>query len=210
MHNEKSIYSATSNSVKFSAVQRYYKNYAPDIKVIQFKYDFPELQSNDQVAIAVHKAEAAWNLLWNLLQKPVLVDDSGLFINRYKGFPGTMTRYAMHSLGLEGVMRLINNQEPANIVVTLAFAYKVGKVETFQGICKGHLIKIETIPTEYYLPYSDFFIPEGHSLPYTQIRGTPAEKLFSPRYKALTNFFIWLLKENSKEQTSSQLNIEKI
>ncbi|MBL4587855.1 hypothetical protein JKY79_00765 [Candidatus Babeliales bacterium] len=193
MHNEKSIYYATSNSGKFSEIQRYCKNYAPDVEVKQFKYDLPELQNDDQIAIAVHKAETAWNLL----KKPVLVDDSGLFIKRYKGLPGTMSKYAMHSLGLEGVMRLIDDQEPANFIVTLAFAHETGKIETFQGICKGHLIKIEEMPQKDHLPYSNFFVPEGHYLPYAQLRGTPAEKVFGPRHKALTNFFNWFLKENS-------------
>ena len=191
MYNAKSIYSATSNNGKCNEVQRYYKNYAPDIKVKQFKYDFPELQSHDQVTIAAHKAKTAWNLL----QKPVLVDDSGLFIKRYKGFPGTMTKHAMQPLGLKGVMRLIDDKEPAHFIVTLAFAYETGKIKTFQGICEGYLRKIKMLPTEYYLPYSNFFIPDGQSLPYTQIRGTSAEKIFSPRHKALTIFFIWFLKE---------------
>jgi non-canonical purine NTP pyrophosphatase (RdgB/HAM1 family) len=193
MHNEKSIYYATSNSGKFSEIQRYCKNYAPDVEVKQFKYDLPELQHNDQLTVAIHKAEAAWNLL----QKPVLVDDSGLFINRYKGFPGIMSKYAMHCLGLEGIMRLINDQEPAQFIVTLAFAYEPGKVETFQGICHGNLIKIKEMPEKDHLPYSNFFVPDGHYLPYAQLRGTPAEKTFGPRHKALSLFFHWFLAENS-------------
>ncbi len=191
MHKKKSIYYATSNNGKFSEVERYCKNYAPDVAVTQFKYDLPELQNSDQIAVAINKAETAWNLL----QKPVLIDDSGLFIDRYRGFPGTMSKYAMHSLGLEGIMRLIDDQEPAQFIVTLAYAWAPGEIKTFQGICIGHLIKVAEIPHKDHLPYSNFFIPEGHYLPYAQLRGTPAEKIFGPRHKALTHFFDWFLSE---------------
>ena len=111
---KKSIYYATSNSGKFAEVQRYCTSYAPNVIIEQFKYDLPELQSDDQIIVAINKAESAWNLL----QKPVLIDDSGLFITRYKGFPGTMSKFAMQALGLEGIMRLINDHEPAPVSYT--------------------------------------------------------------------------------------------
>lgn len=193
---ENTIYYATSNHGKIAEVRRYCKAYAPHIKVEQFAYDLPELQTLDQLEVAAHKAETAWSIL----QKPVVVDDSGLFIDRYKGFPGVMSKYAMQALGLAGFMRLIDDQEPAHFTVTIACAYGPGQIKTFQGRCNGNLIKIDKMPESDNLPYSNFFIPEGHYQPYAQFRGTPAERLFGPRHKALDQFFAWYTAQKPEEK----------
>lgn len=184
---ENTIYYATGNAGKMEEMKRYTERYAPHLTVEQFAYDLPELQSLDLAEIAAHKAESAWSIL----QKPVLVDDSGFFIDRYKGFPGTMTKYAMKALGLAGFMRLIDDQEPACFIVTKAYAYGPGQIKIFEGRCNGHFVKIENMPISDSLPYRHFFVPEGQDRPYVDFHGTEAELDFSPRVKALKQFFAW-------------------
>ncbi|OGB84113.1 hypothetical protein A3F66_02865 [candidate division TM6 bacterium RIFCSPHIGHO2_12_FULL_32_22] len=76
---KKEIYYATGNPVKFEEVKLYLDMHHPDIELKQFKEDIVEPQSDNQEEIAIFKAKQAWDKL----KKPVLVDDSGIFIHKY-------------------------------------------------------------------------------------------------------------------------------
>jgi non-canonical purine NTP pyrophosphatase (RdgB/HAM1 family) len=177
----------TSNDYKIAEAHRYCTRHAPQVTFERHVHDLPEIQSMHQVEIATKKAEAAWSIL----QRPVLVDDSGLFIERLNGFPGTASKHAMETLGFAGIMHLINDQEPAYFSVTIAYAYGPGLIKTFQGRTDGNLKKVEKLPEGDSMPYSKLFVPVGQPLPFAEIRGTADEKIYGPRNRALDKFFAW-------------------
>ncbi len=72
-----------------------------------------EIQSDDWVEIVKEKARAAARSLG----RPCIVDDAGLLLDAYPGFPGAYTKSVIRSLGSDGLVRLLNNQTPSGYLV---------------------------------------------------------------------------------------------
>ncbi|MFB6140003.1 MAG: non-canonical purine NTP pyrophosphatase [Halosimplex sp.] len=75
--------------------------------VEQLDFDTPEIQSDDLGAIAAHKARAAYEHAG----QPVFVDDAGLFIDAFDGFPGPYSSYVHDTVGVERVWRLTSEED---------------------------------------------------------------------------------------------------
>ncbi|WP_436923346.1 non-canonical purine NTP pyrophosphatase [Halosimplex amylolyticum] len=75
--------------------------------VEQLDFDTPEIQSADLGAIAAHKARAAYEYA----DEPVFVDDAGLFIEAFDGFPGPYSSYVHDTVGVERVWRLASEED---------------------------------------------------------------------------------------------------
>ncbi|PSQ01838.1 non-canonical purine NTP pyrophosphatase [Halobacteriales archaeon QS_5_68_33] len=75
--------------------------------VEQLEFDTPEIQAEDLGAVAAHKARAAYRHAG----EPVVVDDSGLFVGAFDGFPGPYSSYVYDRLGIERVWRLAREED---------------------------------------------------------------------------------------------------
>jgi XTP/dITP diphosphohydrolase len=86
----------TTNSGKVREAREYLDG------VEQLDYDYTEVQAPALGPIAAHGAREAYRHAG----KPVLVDDSGLFVDGLGGFPGPYTSYVQDTLGIEAVQRV--------------------------------------------------------------------------------------------------------
>ena len=66
--------------------------------------DLPEPQALDPAVVAREKVESAWERL----RRPVLVEDSGLEILAWGGFPGGLVKWLEKSAGLDGIVRMLD------------------------------------------------------------------------------------------------------
>ncbi|MEZ3142536.1 non-canonical purine NTP pyrophosphatase [Halobaculum sp. MBLA0143] len=71
-------------------------------EVTQFDFDYTEIQAADPAPIAAHGARAAYRRV----DGPVLVDDAGLFLEGFDGFPGPYSAFVENTLGIDTVWRL--------------------------------------------------------------------------------------------------------
>ncbi|WP_181687338.1 RdgB/HAM1 family non-canonical purine NTP pyrophosphatase [Halorhabdus salina] len=78
-----------------------------DEAVQQFEYDYPEIQSTDLGAIAAHGAREAYREV----DAPVVVEDSGLFVDALDGFPGPYSAYVEDTLGIERVWNAVEPED---------------------------------------------------------------------------------------------------
>ncbi|MBS3142931.1 hypothetical protein J4464_06095 [Candidatus Woesearchaeota archaeon] len=101
------IYYATTNAGKLASMQRDLAPY--DAEVIQLALDIPEPRLADVGEISRHKALAA------LSQSPgpVVANDSGFYIHALGGFPKTYVNFALETIGIEGILRLMAGQRRA-------------------------------------------------------------------------------------------------
>lgn len=83
--------------------------------------ELPEIQSLDFREVVVAKALAAAERLG----VPVLVEDSGLSLPAWKGYPGPLTKYAVGAVGEAGFARLAHawGDARAEAVSTLGLAW---------------------------------------------------------------------------------------
>ena len=82
MQQSSEVFFASSNEHKFEEAQRILSTLGVNIKL--FKTTLEEIQSNSLNEIAKRKAIDAFTKI----QKPILIEDDGLFINSLNGFPG--------------------------------------------------------------------------------------------------------------------------
>ncbi|CCQ33658.1 HAM1 protein [Halorhabdus tiamatea SARL4B] len=92
---------------------------ALDDDVTQFTYDYPEIQSPDLGAIAAHGAREAYREVG----APVMVEDSGLFVDAFAGFPGPYSAYVEDTLGIERVWRLTEPEDDHAAAFRSVIAY---------------------------------------------------------------------------------------
>lgn len=80
-----------------------FKTLLKGLKFEVMKLEYPELRSNEPCEIAKTAAKA----LCEKIGKPVVAEDSGLFIDALGGFPGTCTAYVFKRIGNKGILRLM-------------------------------------------------------------------------------------------------------
>lgn len=152
---EKKITYVTGNWAKIDSARQILEPLGYEVDNI--KIETPEIQADDVSDVAKYSAKWAANEL----NKAVLKNDSGLFVNVLKGFPGVYTHYVDDTLGVDGLLKLMEGLEDRTAYFKESIAYcEPGKEPiVFEGYTKG---KIDTKKSGTYGWSWDFvFIPEG-------------------------------------------------
>ncbi|MFB6179890.1 MAG: non-canonical purine NTP pyrophosphatase [Halorientalis sp.] len=89
----------TTNEGKLREAREYL---GTDAEVEGLDFDTTEIQADDIGTIAAHSAREAFRHV----QGPVIVEDSGLFVEALEGFPGPYSAYVEDTLGIERVWNL--------------------------------------------------------------------------------------------------------
>jgi len=99
------IYFITDNVHKYLEVKPIAEEYG--IKLVQYSGFKLEIQSSSLIQIAKTAALHAYLEL----NKPVLVEDAGLFIEALNWFPGPYTSYVFKTIGIPGILKLMSGVE---------------------------------------------------------------------------------------------------
>ena len=177
------LFFASSNEHKFQEAERILANLGMQINL--FKTTLEEIQSNNLNDIAEKKAIYAYDLI----QKPVIIEDDGLFINALDGFPGPYSSYVYDTIGNKGIMNLLENSQvrDAKFVSIIAYCDSDCVVKLFESSIPG---KISSIIEKGGWGYDPIFIPDGESKTYANVSD---KDKFSHRSAALTKFSNWFL-----------------
>jgi XTP/dITP diphosphohydrolase len=95
--------------------------YLDDVE--QLDFDYTEIQAADLGPIAAHGARDAYRHAG----EPVLVDDAGLFVDGYDGFPGPYSSYVEDTLGVERVADLAADLDDPRARFECVLAYCDGE-----------------------------------------------------------------------------------
>ena len=154
---EKQITYVTGNWAKIESARQILEPLGYTVDNI--KMETPEIQADDVVEVAKYSAKWAANTL----HKPVLKNDSGLFVKALNGFPGVYTHYVDDTLGEDGLLKLLEGVEEREAYFKEAIAYcEPGKEPiVFEGITKG-IIDVKK-SGEYGWSWDFIFIPEGEN-----------------------------------------------
>jgi len=177
------LFFASSNENKFQEVERILSNLGVQINF--YKTILEEIQSNDLNDIAEKKAINAYDLM----QKPVIIEDDGLFINSLNGFPGPYSSYVYDTIGNKGIMNLLENSQvrDANFVSIIAYCDNDYGVKLFESSIPG---KISSVIEKGGWGYDPIFIPDGESKTYANVSD---KDKFSHRSASLKKFSNWFL-----------------
>ena len=177
------LFFASSNEHKFQEAERILANLGMQINL--FKTTLEEIQSNNLNDIAEKKAINAYDLI----QKPVIIEDDGLFIKTLNGFPGPYSSYVYDTIGNNGIMNLLENSQvrDAKFVSIIAYCSDVNDVKLFESSIPG---KISSAIEKGGWGYDPIFIPNGESKTYANVSD---KDKFSHRAAALKKFSNWFL-----------------
>jgi XTP/dITP diphosphohydrolase len=150
--------------------------------------DIPEVQALDFAEVAVHKARSAYEALGRP-PHPVLVEDSGLVIGAWNGLPGALTKWFVSSVGNEGILRMLcDDDRGARAVCAVAVAAGGGEVRVFQGEVRGSVASEPSGGGGF--GWDPIFVPEGSGLTYAQMG--EAKNRDSHRARAFRQVREWL------------------
>lgn len=165
---------ATSNKNK---VREFRAIFGKDWDIEHIDIEYKELRSNNPEDIA---KEAAKNLA-EKLKKPIVVEDSGLFIVALNGFPGTCSAYIHKRIGLKGILKLMENIKNRECVYKSAIGFCIPGKEplSFLGEEKGEIA--EEVRGAYGFGHDPIFIPQGSNKTYGEIKNAEKIKKFRRR-----------------------------
>ena len=146
--------------------------------------DVPEIQSDDQEAISVDKALK----YYNLLKRPLVVMDSGLFIDELNGFPGVYTKYALDTIGIDRIIQLLGAGARAYTQRTITY-FDGNKPQTFTLKLHGALLKEPRGNNG--RNYDKYFLPDGKNKTLAEMASEEKAELTAEVWRELA---AWLQK----------------
>ncbi len=149
----KSLVFVTSHAKKAEELSLYLKR-----SVTHHKLDLIEIQSLDPHEVAKAKAEEAYKQI----KTPVLVEDYSLRFEALGKLPGTLIKWFLDEIGVEGICKLLDSYDNRTAYAQTSFGYcDENGSQVFDGILKG------TVPTtirgDYGYGTDSIFIPEGQN-----------------------------------------------
>ena len=178
----KNLCFVTTNLHKFKDVQKYLSILDAEIELEQISIDIVEPQSLDIKEIAIFKAQEAWKYV----KKPLIIDDGGLFLEKYNKFPGALSKYVFRSIGLDGIWKLAQDDPRAYFESSIVYIDNiVSGFKVFTGITKGKIIEPPTYIKNIEMPYTEIFVPDGATEIYYKIKDTDQDYTYNHRYKAI-------------------------
>lgn len=139
-----------------------------------FEYELEEPRSDDIKYISEYKVKEAYKIV----NKPCVSLDCGFWIDELNGFPRAFVNYALDTLGIEGILKLMENKDNRNCKFTECFSYYDGKeLKQFMGQHPGKISK-EILGNDTKKKWSDLwyiFIPEGNEKTLAQMSDSERE-----------------------------------
>ncbi|MEM4788661.1 MAG: XTP/dITP diphosphatase [Ignisphaera sp.] len=186
------LYFATNNKHKLEEAQKVLNKYNVYLELIDVKKI--EIQSDILDDIAKYAALE----VYKLVRKPIVVEDSGMFIDVLKGFPGPYSNYVYKTIGLKGILKLLENEcnRKARFEAVVALALNDKEVQIFKGVVEG-FIAYEIRGAKGF-GFDPIFVPiEGDGRTFAEMDAEEKNK-FSHRGKAFESLGRWVVANKDK------------
>jgi len=177
----------TSNQGKFAEYSRIFREAGMEIELKLMSYPEEQLSTLEEVA----KRSVCY--LTGIIEDNFFIDDSGIFIDALKGFPGVYSSYVSKTIGNEGILKLMQGEKNRRARFETCIAYYDGKINTFLGIKNG---KISDSPRGTNgFGFDPIFIPDGSTQTYAEM-SLEEKNMISHRYLAISSFMEFLKKKD--------------
>lgn len=148
----------TTNQGKFEEVKDILKDYPIELIWLNRKY----AEDHDDTLEDVVKKAA--KTLAEELKEPIVLEDTGLFLDAYPGFPGPAPKFAIKTLGFKGFLKLLEGESRKAEFRTIAAYCEPGKDPVlFTGTMDGELIDEIRGEENNFMPYDRFYQPKGYN-----------------------------------------------
>jgi non-canonical purine NTP pyrophosphatase (RdgB/HAM1 family) len=134
--------------------------------------DLPEPQGLDPSDIVEAKARSAYEAL----SRPVLVEDSGLAVRAWSGFPGALVKWIERSAGVEAIARMLDAFPDRAATAVCAIAYfDGGEVVTARGETHGSIAPAPRGGNGF--GWDVLFVPEGEARTFAEMSSKEKDRI---------------------------------
>lgn len=191
---EKEIIFVTHNTGKIKSAEKYFKN----LKFNTFNYELDEPRSDDIKEIATAKVKQAYEIV----KRPCIALDTDFRIDELNGFPRAFVNFALDTIGIEGMLKLMEGKENRACRFTECLSYYDGKeLQQFMGSHEGTLAE-KILGKDSSEKWSDLWYiykPSGYDKTLAEM--TENERNNRKKYKSVSSMEVFAkwYKENNKE-----------
>ena len=122
----------THNKGKAKSAEKYFK----DLKISTYEYELDEPRSDDIKVIATAKVKEAYEVV----KKPCMAMDADFHIVALNGFPKAFVNFALDTIGVDGILKLMDKVEDRTCYFRQCIAYFDGKeISYYWGESRGTL-----------------------------------------------------------------------
>ncbi len=181
------LYFITGNEGKVIELQEKLKPLKYNI--LQKDLGYPEIQADTLEEVATY----GLNHVKASFSKPFILEDAGLFITALKGFPGVYSKFVYYTIGLDGILQLMNQHKNRHAIFRSVYGYYDGKdnVHLFSGECPGVITQEKR--GSHGFGYDPIFVPNGDVRTFAELTITE-KNLVSHRGRALDQLIAFLQK----------------
>jgi non-canonical purine NTP pyrophosphatase (RdgB/HAM1 family) len=135
-----------------------------DMPVKHHKVDLDEIQSLDLKKVVEHKARQAYEVL----KKPVLVEDVALTFTAMGRLPGTLVKWFVEEVGNEGLCKVADSLEHRKAVASICYGLYDGEaIHFFEDHMDG---EVPPVPRgDHGFGWNPVFIPKGSTKTYAEM-----------------------------------------
>lgn len=183
---------ATTNQYKLKGAQANLSQYGITLYQLKKPIEVTELQSSSQEVVSIDKAKK----YFNVVKRPLVVMDSGIFIDNLQGFPGVYTKYILDTIGIDGILKLVQDFPQTLAYTQRTITYADGTLtKIFSSKVHGRIInkKLGHNGRDYDL----VFIPNGKTKTLAEMTDEEKTKLTSP---AWDKFAKWYMKKAGEKK----------
>lgn len=144
----------TSNPGKVAEFQKAFADMGIEMEHLRLPYDevqTSELEEVVEKGMAEIRAKGV---------RDFIIDDSGMFVNALKGFPGVYSAYGQKTIGNAGILKLMEGVEDRSAVFKCCIGCDIdGRTIIVTGTCDGYIMR-EARGSEGF-GYDPIFSPDG-------------------------------------------------
>ncbi|MFB6147946.1 MAG: non-canonical purine NTP pyrophosphatase [Candidatus Nanohaloarchaea archaeon] len=179
---------ATGNRGKVEEMQPLFGEKGYELEQVQV--DIEEIDALDVETVAKRKAEDSFEEIDG--DEPVIVEDTGFFVEPLGGFPGAKAAFFDRTVGAEGLLKLLEGESDRTAYFRTAIAFHDGSsTRVFSASVDGQVPGEPRGEPHPHLPYDSLFVPwDGDGSTFAE-RPELKEEI-SHREKATRKFLDWL------------------
>lgn len=164
---EKTLTIVTSNEGKYKEYREKLGDNYSEVEMANVGY--PEIQT-DRLEDVV---EFALEVLSE--RSPLIIDDSGLFVDPLNGFPGVYSSYVMKTLGCDGILSLVKDREDRSARFECVIGYLGERKRTFKGVSEGTITREKRGTGGF--GYDPIFLPEESDKTYAEMNSSEKNRI---------------------------------
>lgn len=176
------LYFVTSNEEKFREIRGAVS--ACLVEVARVALDLPEIQALDPAVVAAYKARKAYDALAREGRAGLaLVEDTGLAIDAWNGYPGALIKWVLGAVGEAGLCRQLDAWDDRSATATVVLCLFDGReLHTFTGQASGTIT--DRPRGQFGFGWDSIFQPDGAAQTYGEMP-REAKMQISMRARAL-------------------------